>query len=483
MVWSFLQSLDPQYLILLVVLTITFLYFARKPVHAALYRVSRLMSSLLRLQARALAAAIVQIKQRNREVLLEIGKGRLERELNRDFPRVNDIVASDLSSYPDLQQTISRLVTRLEEDYHRSAETPPPSPDWVEAIDAIVNLKEAQKGNPVIVKVLEDLYASLEAQQKKTLDSYRDGVTRRHKLLHNMMPHWRSLNNAVERVGGSMKNLILHAEDIDKNMDKYKEISAGSDKAERRLRVSTSMDFITSVFWMALLAGGAFFNFQLISLPMSEMVGAGSRLGMFTVAEVSALMVVLIEIAMGMLLMELLRMTRMFSAFTTIDEKKRKILLWCLLVLIFFFASIEAGLAFMRHEIALDNDAVRALLTSSSGLQVVPPNDAISRFIPQFAQVGLSFILPFALIFVAVPFESFIESGRVLVASLIVQLLNIIVLVLRLLSVSVRYLTDILLAVYDVIVSIPLWIESKLESRSKVEKKSTQEASLVKDVS
>lgn len=461
------------------VLAVALLYFSRKAVHLALYRLSRLIVAVLRLQAKALGRMIENLKSRNREVLLEMGKGQLERKLNRDFHRVNEIVSNDLGGYPELQKHISQLVTRLEEDYHKSAETAPPSPDWIEAIEAIVNLKEAQKGNPVIVKVLEDLYGSLEIQQRKNLDTYRDSVSTRHKLLHSMMPHWRKLNNSVERVGSATKNLIVQAEEIDKNMDQYREIQAGTDKAERMLKVSAFREFSVAVFWMSIFAGGAFFNFHLIALPMSEMVGAGSRIGMFTVAEVSALMIVLVEIAIGMLLMEVLHITRMFPAFSALDERKRRILFWILLGFIFMFASIEAGLAFMRDQIAADNAALRSLLIG--GEAVIAESSTISQLIPQVAQMLLGFLLPFVLIFVAIPFETFVESGRILLGNLLIQLLHIVVILLRLVATVVRYTTDIIIAIYDIAISLPLWLEEKMSSTR--EAKPKEQPAAVEDAS
>ena len=449
---------------LVVVLAIAFLYFARTAVHTALLRSARLIAALIRTEAKVLTRVIDNLKSRNREVLLEMGKGQFERKLNRDFHRVNEIVTKDLSNYPELYKQISTLVTKLEEDYHQSAETSPPSPDWVEAIEAIVNLKEAQKGNPVIVKVLEDLHSSLNSQQKKTLDTPRHGASTRHRLLHSMMPNWRKLNNETERVGGSMKNLILQAEDIDKNMDRYQDIQAGSDKAVRMLQVSSITRLFYSLAFMGAALGGAFFNFHLIALPMSEMVGAVSRIGSFTVAEVSALMVVALEITVGMLLLEVLQITRLFPVFSTLDERKRRILLWAFIGLILLFASVEAGLAFMRDQIAADNSALKTLLVGGEAV-ISESTGIVSTSIPQIAQMTLAFILPFVLMFTAIPFEMFIESSRVLIGELVIQLLHLVVVVMRLVSVSIKYLVDILLAIYDIVVSIPLWIESKLSNR------------------
>lgn len=464
--WVIIEGRPMLSAIAIAVFSIAALYFARSAVHEALYRVSRLIASVIRLNAKALARVIENLRDRNKEVLLEMGKGQMERRLNRDFHRVNEIVSNDLSNYPELQQSISRLVTQLEEDYHKSAETSPPSPDWIEAIEAIVNLKEAQKGNPVIVKVLEDLYASLESQQKKTLESYRVSVSTRHKLLHSMMPNWRKLNNAVERVGGTMKNLIIQAEDIDKNMAQYREMHAGTDKAERMLRVSAMNDFVKSTFIMACLIGGAFLNFHLIALPMSEMVGGGARIGTFTIAEVSGMMIVVLEMVIGMLLMEVLHITRLFPAFGTLDDRKRRILIWTFLSFIFIFASIESGLAFMRDQIATDNAALKTLLVSGE-LVTAEVSSNISQFIPQTAQMLLGFVLPFVLMFAAVPFESFVESSRVILGTLLIQLLHFVIILMRLLGNIIKYSIDILLAIYDIVVSLPLWIELKLSHKVK----------------
>jgi hypothetical protein len=283
-----------------------------------------------------------------------------------------------------------------------------------------------------------------------------------------MMPNWRKLNNAVERVGGTMKNLVVKAEDIDKNMSQYREIHAGTDKAERMLKVSAMNDFVKSTVIMACLIGGAFLNFHLIALPMSEMVGSGARIGSFTIAEVSGMMIVVLEMVIGMLLMEVLNITRLFPAFGTLDDRKRRTLVWTFLGFIFIFASIEAGLAFMRDQIATDNAALKTLLV---GGEVVSAESVgnISQFIPQTAQMMLGFILPFVLMFAAVPFESFVESSRVILGGLLIQLLHFLIILMRLLATIVRYAVDIILAVYDIVVSVPLWIEHKLSQRVKGE--------------
>jgi hypothetical protein len=210
------------------------------------------------------------------------------------------------------------------------------------------------------------------------------------------------------------------------------------------------------------------------------MVGSGSRIGVFTVAEVAALMLVLVEVAIGMLLMEVLHITKMFPAFGTLDERKRKTLFWVFLTLIFAFASIEAGLAFMREQIAADNAALLGLLV---GGETIVAESTIPTNIPAAAQMLVGFILPFVLIFVAIPFEFFLESSRILLGSLLVQILHLTIIVMRLIATIINYVTDILLAFYDIVVSIPLWVESKLSTKAKADKPEKGESSLLEDAS
>ncbi|MFT7289912.1 MAG: hypothetical protein ACI9D8_000357 [Reinekea sp.] len=167
---------------------------------------------------------------------------------------------------------------------------------------------------------------------------------------------------------------------------------------------------------------------------------------------------------MGMLLMEVLLITRMFPAFGTLDERKRRILLWTFLGFILVFASIESGLAFMRDQIANDTAALRGLLVGGEAVDLVATG-TISTIIPQAAQMLLGFILPWVLIFVAIPFESFVESGRILLANLVIQVLHLVIILMRLTATVIRYLCDILLALYDVVVSIPLWLEHQINRR------------------
>jgi hypothetical protein len=455
---------NPWLFVGIIFIAVMSLYFSRPGFHRAFRKSALLLAASLRLQSRTLVSLVNQMKSRNRIVLMEIGRVQEERNIQREFYRVNAIVDRDLSAYPELQKSISDQITIIEDDYQQSGEAPPSSPDWVEAVAAIASLEEAQKGNPVIGKILTDLHASIIIEHKKSLALYRQSVAKRHQLLNVMMPQWRKLNNVVESVGETIQGVVMHSARIDNHMNSYEQIRQGSDKAERVLKASALTQFFISLFVVGIAAGGAFINFQLIALPMSEMVaGASDRFSflgaVFTVSEVAALVIILVEMSLGLFLMEALSITRLFPVISSLDDRLRRNLIWILFIFLFILASVESGLAFMRDQIAGDNVALRQSLLGSSAPQAGGEN--ISKIIPMVAQMVLGFILPFALMFVAVPLESLINSGRIVIADVVVQVLHFVAVVLRILSSAIRNLAEFIVAVYDIFIFLPLWIESR----------------------
>ena len=177
--WMIIPDAPLWSALLILLLALVMLYVARQPLHRLVLRLSRLVTTVLRLYGRSLAVLAEQIRQRNREVLLELGRTREERRLERHFHQVKRLVERDLARFPDLQQAISRHIAQLEEDYYRTAETPPPAPDWLDAIDKVVHLREIQSGNPVVSKLLTDLEAKLHRQHEQSLDDYRRGMQQR----------------------------------------------------------------------------------------------------------------------------------------------------------------------------------------------------------------------------------------------------------------------------------------------------------------
>lgn len=445
--------------LLMALMLITVLYLARKPAHAVINRIMHLFYSSFRIGSRSILQAEKRLKERNREVLLELGREQAERQLQREFFRINKVVERDLGGYPALQRTIAEQINTIEESYAESGEIPAPSPDWVNAVEAIAKLKITAKSN-LSSKVLDDIHKTAVHQQQEAVKEYRGSIKSRHEILQSMLPFWRKLSHTVDEVAATMNQLINRAKEIDVKMQRYEEISQGASVAERTLRASATTQFFIALFVVLIAVGGAVINFNLIALPMSEMVGASDRIGAFKVSDVAAMVIILVEVAMGLFLMEALRITRLFPIISAMDDKMRVRILWITFSILFTLACVESALAFMRDQIAADLHALRSSLTAVAS----NPSDIIATaqnpsMIPMLGQMVLGFILPFALTFVAIPLESLVHSSRTVIGDLMAMCLKSLAVLFRLTGNIFRELGKTLIHCYDIVIFAPLCVE------------------------
>jgi hypothetical protein len=275
-----------------------------------------------------------------------------------------------------------------------------------------------------------------------------------------MMPHWRKLKQTVAEVGTTITGLQERSKVIDSRMDEYEHIRSGTHKAERILHTSAMTQFVISGFVLLIAAAGAFINFNLIALPMSEMVGGGSYVGAYKTADIAALVIILVELAMGLYLMESLRITRLFPVIGALDDKMRIRMIWITFGILLTLACVESALAFMRDQIAADMQALRQTLAGVE--QVEPP----TSWIPMVGQMVMGFILPFALTFVAIPLESFVHSSRTVFGALLALLLRWVAFGLKLLGNVAHYIGSLLVGIYDLLIFLPLWLEKVIRSKA-----------------
>jgi hypothetical protein len=436
------------------VIAMPFLYAARKPVHELLRAVGHLAGGPLRQASRWLMAAAHEMRERNRAVLLAHGREEAEQQITREFERVAALVKRDLEGYPALQRRLLDEITRVEEDYKKCGEVPPPPPDWIEAVGAIAKVKS--NGNELVVRVLEEINRSIKQIHDKTLAEYRRAYESRHKILDGFMPFWRSLDKTLTQADRKMTSLADRAAAIDAQMEQFEQIVKKTDKAEHALTVSAATQFFVATLVLAIAAGGALINFKLIALPMSEMVGAGDYLtATLRTSEVAALVIIFVEAAMGLFLMETLRITHLFPKIHGLPERMRVRMMWVAFVLLVALAGIEAALALMRDMLIADK---QALLQSLAAQQAAVQDGWLTR-IPTIGQMLLGFILPFALAFVAIPLESWVNSARTVGGAGLVMLVRALAVLLRIAGTVVRQVTRVTTTLYDIVIVLPLLVE------------------------
>jgi hypothetical protein len=196
---------------------------------------------------------------------------------------------------------------------------------------------------------------------------------------------------------------------------------------------------------------------------MQEMVGGSSYIMGYKAANIAALVIILVEVAMGLFLMESLRITRLFPVIAALDDRLRVRMIWVAFAFLLALASIESGLAFMREKLSQDDASLVASLVGQGEAGAVAAN----LWITTAAQMGMGFILPFALVFVAIPLESFIHSSRTVLGLLAQGLLQLLAFLLRLTGNVFRHGGNMLIRLYDLLIFLPLWLEERLRARGK----------------
>lgn len=442
-----------------IIIAVVLLYAARKPAHELVLSLCRLIHNALRVAGRSIMIAEKRLASRNREVLLAAGEESVQRLIEREFHRVNAVVSRDLSGYPAFQRTLKDQITRIDEDYQKSVEIPPSPPGWMPAVAAVAKI--VPTGDTMVANVLKEINKSIDKQHNKAVEEYRKASAVRHSLLRKMMPFWRKMSNTLDEVDKTISSLLERAKCIDSKMEEYEQIRRGSDKALRTLSSSSMTQFVIAGFVLLIAIGGAIINFNLIALPMSEMVGGSSYIGGFKTSNVAAMVIILIEVAMGLFLMESLHITKLFPIIGSMDDKMRRRMIWITFSILFILAGIESSLAYMRDMIAADMQALRQSLADAT-----VSAEGSGNWIPTAGQMIMGFILPFALTFIAIPLESFIHSSRTVLGVCMVGLLRAISFFSRLLGNISRSAGVMFIAIYDLIIFAPLWIEGHIRGMS-----------------
>jgi hypothetical protein len=446
--------------IIWVVVLVAVLYLARHTAHQAIRTASGAISRGLRLASHSLSHAEARLAERNREVLLAAGREAKERTIEREFMRVGETVRKDLANYPHLHRALSEAIGRIEKDHQDAVEVPPDPPGWVRAVETVSKLDAKNGGGDV----LADIHKSVVKAHKEAMDAYREASSERHELLRAMMPRWRDVQQILTDVDKKVVSLLSRSVGVDRHMQEYEDIVRREDKAVSVLSSSSLVHFFVSAMVLLVALGGAAINFSLIARPMAEMVGGTSFIGVFKTADIAALVIIMVEISMGLFLMESLRITRLFPVIGALPDKMRVRMIWITFSILFLLASIEAGLAYMREVLLQDELATSAILRGS---ETAVENNFL--WITTAAQMGMGFILPFALVFVAIPLETFVHSLRTVLGLTGIGVLRALALVLRVSGNGFRHLGTLAERLYDLPLFVPLWLESRLAANGRTQ--------------
>ena len=243
-----------------------------------------------------------------------------------------------------------------------------------------------------------------------------------------------------------------NSRNIERYMERYEKISAAEPESIDMLSSKVTKLFIISLIVIFVGLIGAFINFNLIALPMSELVPAGVRVAGMAVSEVSALVIVALELVLGIFMFEAIGVTHTFPQIANMTRGKRKIILWGCILGLLFLSSVEASLAILRENLT----ALDISLAGESAATV----DSVSSQITVMGQAMLGFVLPWILAVIAIPLEMFIEASQHAFA----RFYTILITLLCHISTAIAYLIEglftILKHLFDIYIIIPVQIAS-----------------------
>ena len=198
------------------VLLVTVLYLAREPAHQLLKSTGRAIYRFMRSAARAVAHLEQRALQRNREIVLAQGREATEKFIEREFVRINEIVARDLSHYPALHRELTDAIERLENDYQAATDAPPLPPEWLSVVQTISELP--RQGDPVVSSILENIQDEVVSAHEETLKAYQKSSAERHRLLSALQPQWRALAGKLSKTKDVVAITQERGDAVDKNM-------------------------------------------------------------------------------------------------------------------------------------------------------------------------------------------------------------------------------------------------------------------------
>lgn len=398
------------------------------------------------------------VRSRAHAVLLAAGKVELQGKMAREFHRIDQGFSDRLSNYSELHRKLDDLLQGLDNSYKECGVVPPDVPGWASTVETISQLPTS--GDPNVQKVMESIRKSLLDAEKKALHSHREDASRRHKLLGGMLSPIKEIKSLMGRMQEAVTRSLETTTKINGYVDEYEQIRKSEEEANRALTYSAIKLFIISVIVLGIAVGGAFINFNLIALPMSELVPAGARVGGLPVATVSALVIVLMEAVLGIFIMDMLGITELFPRLAAMPISQRRMILGVSLGGLFFLASVESSLAILREQIVA---ADAALKMSLAGVENTAVMNASTSKIPVIGQAVLGFVLPWILAMVAVPLEMLLDSGRHVSASLAALTLSVVGNAVKIAGHVLNSVFKLLPNLYDAYIAIPLRIERMVQ--------------------
>ncbi|KAF0103946.1 MAG: hypothetical protein FD144_1875 [Rhodospirillaceae bacterium] len=276
-----------------------------------------------------------------------------------------------------------------------------------------------------------------------------------HRLVDRRGPDDPGVRAALERLESGV---IEHRQVIQSYGVQLHDIQASpAPRRDVKLGHSTGIGLAFAIVLILAVGIAGWLNFALLERPMAEVVGDSYRIMGVPIYRLAALAIIVLEVAVGIVLLEALGVTTMFPQFERLEQKKgqRLAIIIVMTTALVVLALIEAALALTRDEISRLERELLGTVAGSAPSEAGETAGAMARY----AQAAFGLTIPFALAFLGFAIEALIRNGRVVLQLLVAFVLESLSFAVRLLRFLVEGLLVVALAAYDLVIFLPLVVE------------------------
>jgi len=266
------------------------------------------------------------------------------------------------------------------------------------------------------------------------------------------------LSEMSRRLESSSQKVLAKGLELDQWLKRQK---LDEETTEHVLKASIYRTALVTFLTVTIAALAVFVNFNLIALPMGELVPADQLVAGISVATISAGVIVLLELVVGIFLLEALGITRLFGF-----ESLAVWQIWIIGIVAFlgllFLSTTEATLAVMREQIVAAEAALKADLAKVAASE--------HSDLPMYGQAALGFSLPWIIAMVGIPLELAVESSRQLMGRSIVFWLRSGEVLFKLMQHGTQFSREATLALLELYTAVPKRIFEGRLSKDKTPK-------------
>ena len=280
------------------------------------------------------------------------------------------------------------------------------------------------------------------------------------------------LRASVDKLASVESRFTTAIDTVNKTFADYEECLHSEDRIKVASKASILIPWLIALVITAIALSGVFLNFFLIERPMAEIVGEGAKIAGVGLPTFAALIVIFLEFVAGVVLMDAAGFTKLIPSFHSMSDSSRRIMFWVAFVFLLSFSALEAALAFLRENIIETNQETVQLAngfiappdaTTGAGGAAADSGILKGQKLATFAQLILAVLIPWMLATAALPLETIIRNSVFIVQIAASYLMLAGAFICKTINVALKSLGVFVLAIYDLIIFAPLWIERRVK--------------------